>query len=133
MDLPASSWLPLVVVVGVSSFACTGLGLATAGVALRVREAAVLSNIAFGVLLIFWGVNVPLSALPGWMAAAAEWLPLTHGIAAARELAAGASWASVRDLVRTEAGVGALYAVLGLGLLAYFEAESRRRATLDLA
>jgi ABC-2 type transport system permease protein len=133
VDLPVSSWLPLVAVVAVSAFACTGLGLATAGVALRVRETAVLSNVAFGVLLIFCGVNVPLTALPGWMSATAQWLPLTHGIAAARQLAAGASWSSVHRLVATEAGIGALYVVLGLGLLAYFEAESRRRATLDLA
>lgn len=133
VDLPVSSWLPLVGVVAVSSFACTGLGLATAGVALRVRETAVLSNIAFGVLLIFCGVNVPLSALPGPMAAVAGWLPLTHGIAAARRLAAGASWSSVRGLVLAEAGIGGAYVALGLVLLAYFEAESRRLATLDLA
>ena len=67
------------------------------------------------------------------MAATAEWLPLTHGIAAARQLAAGASWSSVRGLVLTEAGIGLLYVALGLALLAYFEAESRRLATLDLA
>jgi ABC-2 type transport system permease protein len=133
VDLPTSCWLPLVIVVAVSSFACTGLGLATAGVALRVRETAVLSNIAFGVLLIFCGVNVPLSALPAWMAAVSGWLPLTHGIAAARQVVAGAPWASVRGLVWTEAAVGAGYLVFGLVLLAYFEGESRRRATLDLA
>ena len=35
---------------------------------LRVRETAVLSNVLFGVLLIFCGVNVALDSLPGWMA-----------------------------------------------------------------
>jgi ABC-2 type transport system permease protein len=133
VDLPGSSLLPLVLVVAVSAFACTGLGLVTAGLALRVRETAVLSNIVFGVLLIFCGVNVPLSALPAWMSATANWLPLTHGIAAARNLAGGASWASVRGTVAVEAGVGVIYLALGLALLTYFEAESRRRATLDIA
>jgi ABC-2 type transport system permease protein len=133
VSLPVSSWLPLVGVVAVTSFACTGLGLATAGVALRVRETAVLSNIAFGILLIFCGVNAPLSSLPGWMAAIANWLPLTHGIEAGRRLAGGASWSSVESLVATEAAIGVAYILLGLGLLAYFERESRRRATLELA
>jgi ABC-2 type transport system permease protein len=117
----------------VAAFACTGLGLVTAGLALRVRETAVLSNVVFGVLLIFCGVNVPLTALPAWMAAVAQWLPLTHGIAAARDLAGGASWSSVSGLVTTEAAIGVMYLLLGLALLAYFEAESRRLATLDMA
>ena len=80
---------PLALVVAVATFSCTGLGLLTAAIALRVRESAVLSNMVFGILLIFAGVNVPLAALPAWMAAVAHWLPLTHGIAAARQVAAG--------------------------------------------
>ncbi|WP_433618370.1 ABC transporter permease [Dactylosporangium sp. CA-139114] len=129
----AGALLALVAVVAVSAFACTGLGLTGAALALRVRETAVLSNIIFGVLLIFAGVNVPLDALPPWMAATAHWLPLTHGIDAARRVAAGASLGAVRADLFAEAGLGVLYAALGLALLAYFERESRRRATLDVA
>jgi len=131
--LAPSTWLPLAVVVAVSAFACTGLGLVTAAVALRVRETAVLANIVFGILLIFCGTNVPLSALPGWMAAVAGWLPMTHGIAAARELAGGTTLGGVSGLIAQEIGVGVLYVILGLGLLRFFEAESRRRATLEIA
>jgi ABC-2 type transport system permease protein len=131
--LVPSTWLPLSVVESVSAFACTGLGLVTAAVALRVRETAVLANIVFGILLIFCGTNVPLSALPGWMAEVAGWLPMTHGIAAARELAGGTSLGGVSGLIGQEIGVGVLYIVLGLGLLRFFEAESRRHATLEIA
>jgi ABC-2 type transport system permease protein len=123
----------LILVVAVSSFACTGLGLANAALALRVRETGVLSNILFGVLLIFAGVNVPLDKLPGWMAAIAHWLPMTHGIDAARRVAAGAALAEVRTDLLAEAGIGVLYAAIGLGLLTLFERESRRHATLDVA
>ncbi len=130
---PVGSWLPLLAVVAVASFSCTGLGLATAALAIRVRETAVLSNLLFGILLIFCGANVPLSALPAWMASVSHWLPLTHGIAAARGLAAGESWSEVAGLVRAELLVGLLYVVVGLVLLAVFERESRHRATLDLA
>jgi ABC-2 type transport system permease protein len=131
--LPGHALMPLVGVLLVAAFACTGLGLVTAAIALRVRETAVLANIVFGVLLIFCGVNVPLQALPKWMAATAHWLPLTHGIAAARALASGSSWDQVSGAVAREAGIGAGYVVAGMALLYYFEAESRRRATLETA
>jgi ABC-2 type transport system permease protein len=127
-----SSVAPLAVVIAVATYACTGLGLATAAIALRVREAAVLVNIIFGVLLIFSGANVPLDALPRWMSSFAQVLPLTHGIDAARQLAAGGSWADVGGLVATELAVGTAYLLLGLATLAWFESQSRRLATLEL-
>lgn len=133
VHLPVPSLLPLAAVLAVTSFSCTGLGLMTAALALRVRETAVLSNLVFGLLLIFCGVNVPLSALPNWMSQVAEWLPLTHGIAAARELAAGASLVDVSATVTTEAAIGGGYLVLGLLMLRAFEVESRRHATLETA
>ncbi|MEV8511456.1 ABC transporter permease [Dactylosporangium sp. NPDC051484] len=133
VHLRPESAVPLTLVVAVSAFACTGLGLTNAALALRVRETAVLPNILFGILLIFAGVNVRLSALPPWMAAVAHWLPLTHGIDAARRVAAGATLGEVRGDLYAEAGLGLLFAAAGLAMLAWFERESRRHATLDVA
>jgi ABC-2 type transport system permease protein len=76
-------------------------------------------------------VNVPIDRLPGWMATIGSCLPLTHGIAAAREVAAGASLSSVGTLVAKELEVGAAWAVGAYLLLRFFEAEGRRRATLE--
>ncbi|HVQ87445.1 MAG TPA: ABC transporter permease [Actinomycetes bacterium] len=129
--IPVSTLPLLAVVIAVSAFSCTGLGLVTASIALRVRESAVLSNLVLGVLLVFCGVNVALVDLPAWMAATAEWLPLTHGIEAARELAAGAPWSEVSGSVILEAAVGLLYVGIGLVMLKFFELESRRTASLD--
>ena len=131
--LPWGSLPLLVVVVTVSAFSCTGLGLVTAALALRARETAVLSNIVMGVLLIFCGTNVALSSLPAWMAAVGRCLPLTHGIEAARELVTGVGWSEVAGLVGTEAVIGVVYLAIGLLALAYFERESRRSATLEVA
>ena len=131
--IPLSAAPLLVVTVGVSAFSCTGLGLVAAALALRVRETAVLSNLVMGVLLIFCGVNVALSALPGWMESVGRALPLTHGIEASRALVAGASWTQVQGMVSTEALIGVAYMLFGLVMLRYFEVESRRRATLDIA
>ncbi len=87
--MPAGAWAPIALVTAVSAFSCTGLGLINAGLGLVVRETAVLSNIIFGLLLIFTGANVPIDDLPGWMQAVSEVLPFTHGIEAARQLADG--------------------------------------------
>lgn len=133
VTLPLESLPLLALVVAVSAFACTGLGLVTAALALRVRETAVLSNLVMGVLLIFCGVNVALSALPGWMASVGRLLPLTHGIEAARSLVAGQGWSDINGLVVDEAVIGVVYLLIGLVMLKWFEVESRRSATLDLA
>ena len=132
VEIPTSAWFPLVVIVGVAAATCTGLGLVTAAIGLRVRETAVLSNVLFGTLLIFCGANVPLSELPQWMSTVGNLLPLTHAIEAARDVAAGAPWSDVAGLVGTELLIGACYAVLGLSLLRFFESQSRRRATLEI-
>jgi ABC-2 type transport system permease protein len=115
----------------VTSASCTGLGLANAAIGLRVRETAVTANLIIGLLMVFCGVNIPLDRLPGWMARTAEYLPLTHGIAAARHLADGAGLRSVAGLLGHELVIGLAYAVLGFGLLRFFEWQSRRHATLD--
>jgi ABC-2 type transport system permease protein len=133
IHVPASALPGLAVVIGVSAASCTGLGLINAGLGLRIRENAVLSNVMFGVLLVFTGANVPLAALPGWMQAISGVLPLTHGIEAARELADGAPLADVTGLVTAEAAIGIVYAALGYALLRWMEREARLRATLEIA
>jgi ABC-2 type transport system permease protein len=131
VHLPASSLAPLGLTVLIASFSCTGLGLVNAAVSLRIRENAVLNNVIFGFLLIFTGANVPLDDLPGWMSTAAQGMPFTHAIEAARKLADGSSLADVRGLLGAELLVGAVYGVLGYSVLRFFEAQARRHATLE--
>ena len=131
VHIPASAIPGLVIVILVAAFSCTGLGLINAAISLRVRENAVLSNVIFGFLLIFTGANVPLAELPNWMSTAAQALPFTHAIKAARELADGASLASVADLIGAELAIGLMYAAIGYSLLRFMEVQSRRHASLE--
>ncbi|GAA1874854.1 ABC transporter permease [Asanoa iriomotensis] len=133
VDIPPATWGGIAVAIAACSISCTGLGLLGAAVALRVRETAVMSNIVLGILIVFAGVNVPVGAMPGWMQVVAGWLPMTHGIRATHDLAAGAALTDVAGTLLAELGLGALYAGLGLALLRWFEYESRARATLDTA
>ena len=130
-DVDPSSLPALGLVTLISAFACTSLGLMTGAIGLRARDVFFLANLVVYLLLLFCGVNVPLDSLPDWMESVARALPLTHGIEAAREIADGASLADVSDLVWTEAGIGAAYAAVAYGLFWFFEADSRRHATLE--
>jgi ABC-2 type transport system permease protein len=133
IDIPASAWGPIALVIFVSAFSCTGLGLICAAAGLRVRETAVLNNIIFGLLLIFTGANVPIDELPGWMQSISNRIPLTHGIEAARELADGATLSDVSGLLATEFAIGVVYTVMGYQALRFMERESRRRASIQIA
>jgi ABC-2 type transport system permease protein len=133
VHIAAGSLAPLAVVVLVTAYSCTGLGLIGAGLGLRIRETAVLSNVLFGILLIFTGANVPLNQLPGWMEHVSQWLPITHGIQAGRLVADGASLADVGGLVGREAALGTLFAIGGYALIRVMEREARRRASIEVS
>jgi hypothetical protein len=108
------------------------LGMLLGSIGLRAKDFFFAANLAYFLMLLFCGVNIPLSVLPDWMSAVGRCLPLTHGIAAAREVAAGASLGHVAGLVWTEAGVAVVYAAAGLLLFRILERESRRSAVLDV-
>jgi ABC-2 type transport system permease protein len=133
VDIPPSAVPGIAVVTLVAAFSCTGLGLFIAAIGLIVRETAVLSNVVFGILLIFTGANIPADRTPPWMDAIGACLPFTHAIKAARELADGVPFADVTGLVLTELGIGTIYLVAGYASLLLLEHASRRFATLERA
>jgi ABC-2 type transport system permease protein len=132
LPVPSSALPGLGLALAAGSLACGFFGLTLGALGLRFRDVWAVSNIASALLLLLTGVNVPSSALPGWMTAAGDWLPITHAAAAARQLAAGQSLASVAPLLLKELLVAAVYAAVAVGLLRFFEASSRRTASLDV-
>ncbi len=129
---PALSSVPaLALIVLLTTTTCTAFGIAVGALGLRLRDTFLVANPAYFLMLLFCGVNVRLSALPDWMAAIGRCLPLTHGIEAARKVAAGDALSSVGGLLWTEVGIGAAWAVAAYGMLRFFEGESRRTAALD--
>ena len=131
--IPSSALVPLLVIITLAAFSCTGFGLIFAGVGLRVRETSVMNNIIFGLLLIFTGSNVRLDLLPGWMKTIGESMPLTHAIEAGRRVADGATLGDVSELLAWEAGLGAVYIVVGFAFLTFMETQSRKHATLEIS
>jgi ABC-2 type transport system permease protein len=121
----------IALIVVITSFSCTAFGTLIGAFGLRGRDIFFFANLMILVFLLFCGVNVPLDALPQWMQQVASVLPLTHGIEAARRVAAGASLGDVSGLVLTELLIGLFYAAFAYALLRLFEIDGRRRATLE--
>ena len=129
---PSASSVPAIaLLVVLSTLTCCAFGLTVGALGLRFRDVFMIANPAYFIMLLLCGVNVPLDRLPGWMATIGSGLPLTHGIAAARLVAAGKSLDFVSTLVWKEAAVGAAWALTAYVMLRFFEAEGRRRATLE--
>jgi ABC-2 type transport system permease protein len=130
-DLSAGQVPALGAVLLVTVTSCTCFGMLLGSIGLRARDVFFISNAVYWLMLLLCGVNVPLSALPGWLQTIGRAVPLTHGIAAARLVAAGGSLSDVGGLVGTELGIGAVYGLVAYGLFRFFEFEARRSASLE--
>jgi ABC-2 type transport system permease protein len=131
VHIPAASIPSLAAVILVTSISCTGFGFICGPLGLRWRDAIIAVNLLDAVLLIFCGVNIPIAALPGWMQAVSEYLPVTHGLRAARRVADGATLGEVRGLLAAELAIGGAYLAAGFLWLRRLEEVARRGATLE--
>jgi lipooligosaccharide transport system permease protein len=78
--------LPVAVLTG---FCFAGLGLSVNAVSPNYDFFLYYFTLAITPMILLGGVFYPPTALPGWLAAIAAWLPLTHAIELARPLVLG--------------------------------------------
>lgn len=126
VDLHQANFLLLGFCVLVISVTTAGLGLMFGSIGLVMRDAIIIANVVYYVLLIICGINFPVSRLPGALQVVAYALPLTRGVQAAREAAAGASFGHVAGLIGGELAVGAAWAFAGYILFRQLESWARR-------
>jgi ABC-2 type transport system permease protein len=110
----------------VISFTTAGLGLLFGSIGLIMRDAIIIANVVYYLLLVVCGINFPVSRLPAVIQLVSYALPLTRGVEAAREAAAGASFSQVGGLLAGEIAVGVLYALAGYVLFRLLEGYARR-------
>ncbi len=115
----------------VISITTAGLGLLFGSLGLIMRDAIVVANIVYYAMLVFCGINFPVSRLPEPLQVIAYSMPLTRGVEAAREAAAGASFGQVAGLLAGEVAVGVVYAFLGYLVFRLFEGYARRDGLQD--
>jgi len=129
---PAEGSLPaLGVAMLITTCSCVALGMVIGSIGLRARDVFFGANFVYFVMLLVCGVNIANQDLPNWLGAIGRCLPLTHGIEAAREIVDGTPLSDVSGLLATEALIGLAYATAAYVLFRVFEAEGRRRASLE--
>ncbi len=129
---PSPAEIPgLALAVVVTAASCTGFGMALGSVGLRVRDVFLISNIAYFLMLLVCGVEVPLRQLPLFVRALGQILPLTHGIEAGRTLAAGGAFGAALPDILLELLIGAVWATVAYLLFAHFERAGRRSGAFD--
>ncbi|MFH1523972.1 MAG: ABC transporter permease [Chloroflexota bacterium] len=106
------------------SFTSCGMGLILGSLSLRTREAWTITSMVTIALYIVSGVNFPVEVLPKSLQVISYSLPLTRGIAAARQAMAGADWMMIRPLVLEELLVGLIYITAGYFLFTWLERRS---------
>jgi len=131
IDLSHGNVPLLALCIVVISFTTAGLGLLFGSLGLVMRDAIVVANILYYLLLVFCGINFPVSRLPGVLQVVAYALPLTRGVEAARRAVAGASLGDVAGLLAGEIAVGVAYAFVGYLLFRAFEGYARRGGLQD--
>jgi ABC-2 type transport system permease protein len=118
------AWLAICVVT--ISLSTAGLGLMFGSLALITRDIFVIANTVYYLLLVFCGINIAVSNLPGWAQVISFCLPLTRGVQAARDVVAGAGAPHIFGLLAGELAVGLIYAGIGYVLFRWLENQSRR-------
>jgi ABC-2 type transport system permease protein len=126
----ANLWL-LALCVLLISLTTAGLGLLFGSLGLIMRDAITIANVVYYLLLVLCGINFPISRLPGLVQVISYGLPLTRGVQAARQVAAGASITQVGGLLLGELLVGVLYALCGYALFRWLEGHARRGGLQD--
>jgi ABC-2 type transport system permease protein len=113
-------------------FSCTAIGALQGAISLRLRDGLFGANLIMMGVLLFCGVNIPISELPGWMQFVSQLLPFTHGLQAIRQAADGAGLGQVGGLIAVELLIGVVYALAAFGLFSLLERSARQNATLDV-
>jgi len=126
LDLHHANFPLLAFCVVLISLTTAGLGLMFGSIGLVMRDAIIIANVVYYALLIVCGINFPVSRLPGALQLVSYALPLTRGVQAARDAAAGASFGQVTGLVAGELLVGAAWAFAGYVLFRLLESWARR-------
>lgn len=126
LDLHTANVPLLALCVLTVSLTTAGLGLLFGSIGLVMRDAIVIANVVYYLLLIFCGINFPVSRLPEGMQLVSYGLPLTRGVEAARLAVAGGPASQIAGLLAGEFAVGLVYALCGYVLFRILESYSRR-------
>ncbi len=133
LDLSGTDPLALTLVIFITTFSTSGMGLMLGSLSLITRNVMFVNNTVYFLMLLVSGSNIPLQNLPAWIVPISKIMPLTRGIAAARLVIEGASLQQISTLLRGEILIGAAYLIVGYVIFNRFERLAKRKGTLEAA
>jgi len=126
-----ADFLALLVAVFLAAFTMSGFGLLIGGFSFHFRNPLVFANIFTYILLIFCGVNFPVSALPQPLQVVSYIFPLTYGISAGRNAIMGATLIDIAPVLGQMLIVGFVSIMLGYICFRTFENVARKTGRIE--
>jgi ABC-2 type transport system permease protein len=132
VDFSNANTLALAVVVFLTAFTMSGFGLLIGGLSFYFREPMIFANIFTFILLIFCGVNFPITALPQPLQYVSYIFPLTYGVDAGRKtIVEGANLVQIAPLLAQMLLVGFIAIMLGYAFFRTFENLARKTGRIE--
>jgi ABC-2 type transport system permease protein len=131
VDFGQTNALALIVTVLLTAFTMAGFGLLIGGFCFFFRNPMVFANIFTFALLIFCGVNFPITNLPLIIQPVSYIFPLTYGLAAARNAIAGQNLLQIAPTLAQQLVVGLAAMMIGYLLFCSFENSARKTGRIE--
>lgn len=131
-SVPLGRWPALALALLVTVTSCTAIGIPLGATGLLSRDTTVAASVAYLGVLLVSGAAVPPELLPDPVAAAAQIVPMTNGIAAVRRLVDLGADPAFFGLLGRELLVGCVAIALSVLALLWIERRARRRGDFDV-
>jgi len=131
VDFSQTNPLALIVVVVLTAFTMAGFGLLIGGFCFFFRNPMVFANIFTFCLLIFCGVNFPVTSLPSVIQPVSYIFPLTYGLTAARNAIVGQDLIQIGPTLAIQLVVGVASMLIGYVLFRSFENNARKTGKME--
>ncbi len=132
IQIAFANLLRAVPIILITLASASALGWLIGAFSLPIRYGYMICNLMAYAMMVFTGVNVPLSALPQWIQTIGGLLPVTHGLLAVRAVVDGASYTSVLPEVGWEVLIALVYAAAAWAMFGYRLKVTRTRGTFEL-
>ena len=131
VDFSAIEPLTIIVVMVVTAFSMSCIGMAIGAIGIYLRTSMILANIIAYIGLVISGVNFPVSDLPGWLQVVSHAYPLTYAVEATRKSFDGGGIMEVAPELLILVVMGVIFLVMSIFLFRYFEKATRKSGRMD--
>jgi ABC-type polysaccharide/polyol phosphate export permease len=131
LDFSLVNWGGFVLSILVIALSITAFGQLLGVLSVATRDWIGVQGLANGILLIFSGMIIPVTAFPGFIQEFARVLPVTNGLFAMRDTFIGAPLSSVYGNLIREFVTGIAYYIIAFAAFGFFERMVKRTGTLE--